>query len=92
MARDADRQPSQAFRSLFLQETIRRGLLAPSLVTSYSHGPDEIAETIEAADGALAVYAQALEAGVERYLFGRPSESVYRKFNASSPQVALQDP
>ena len=81
VARDADGKPSQAFRTLFLQETIRRGLLAPSLVTGYSHGPGDIAETIEAVDGALAVYARALEAGVERYLIGRPSESAYRKFN-----------
>ena len=34
---DADGQPSQAFRTLFLQETIRRGVLMPSLVVSYSH-------------------------------------------------------
>ncbi len=81
VVRDADGQPSQAFRTLFLQETIRRGLLAPSLVVGYSHEPDDIAETIEAIDGALGVYARALDSGVERYLLGRATESVYRKFN-----------
>ena len=30
-------RPSQAFRTLFLQETITRGVLAPSFVVSYSH-------------------------------------------------------
>lgn len=78
-------RPSQAFRSLLLQETIRRGVLAPSLVLSYSHGPGDVDETVEAFDGALAVYARALEDGVERYLHGRPSELVYRQYNAPPP-------
>jgi len=34
---DENLKPSQPFRTLFLQETIRRGLLAPSLVVSFSH-------------------------------------------------------
>jgi hypothetical protein len=31
--------------------------------------------------GALEVYAHALEDGVERYLRGRPTKIVYRRFN-----------
>jgi glutamate-1-semialdehyde 2,1-aminomutase len=76
-----DGRPSQAFRSLFLQETIRRGVLAPSLVVSYCHGPDDIAKTIEAVDAALDVYRQAVEDGVEAHLHGRPSQVVYRSYN-----------
>jgi len=81
-------KPSQAFRSLFLQETIRRGILAPSLVVSYSHSPEDIEATIEAIDGALEVYARALQDGADRYLVGRPSQIVYRHYNtpeASAP-------
>lgn len=78
---DADGERSQAFRTLFLQETIRRGVLAPSLVVSYAHGEREIEETASAFDGALAVYARALVDGVERHLVGRPSQIVYRRFN-----------
>jgi glutamate-1-semialdehyde 2,1-aminomutase len=78
---DRDGQRSQAFRTLFLQETIRRGILAPSLVVSYSHTAADIDATIEAIDGSLAVYAQALDDGVERHLVGRPSEIVYRRYN-----------
>lgn len=77
---------SQAFRSLFLQETIRRGVLAPSLVVSYSHGEREVEETVAAVDGALEIYARALSEGVERHLVGRPSQIVYRRFN--SPEGA----
>ncbi len=78
---DASGQPSQAFRSLFLQETIRRGILMPSLVVSYSHDDEDIDRTAEAIDGALAVYRQALDAGAERFLIGRPSQIVYRRYN-----------
>jgi glutamate-1-semialdehyde 2,1-aminomutase len=79
---DADGQPSQAFRSLFLQETIRRGVLMPSLVVSYAHRDEDIARAVEAIDGALAVYRRALDEGVHRYLVGRPSQVVYRRYNA----------
>jgi glutamate-1-semialdehyde 2,1-aminomutase len=78
--RDAKGQPSQAFRSLFLQETIKRGVLAPSLVVGYTHSDADIDRTIEAIDGALGIYAQALDEGVERYLVGRPSRIVFRRY------------
>jgi glutamate-1-semialdehyde 2,1-aminomutase len=76
-----DGKPSQAFRTLFLQEIIRRGVIAPSLAVSYSHGDGDIDRTIEAIDGALGVYARALDDGVERYLVGRPSQVVQRRYN-----------
>jgi glutamate-1-semialdehyde 2,1-aminomutase len=78
---DREGQPSQAFRTLFLQETIKRGVLMPSLVVSYAHDSDAVAQTLEAVDGALAVYARALEDGVERFLVGRPSQQVFRRYN-----------
>jgi glutamate-1-semialdehyde 2,1-aminomutase len=76
--RDADGSPSQPFRTLFLQETIERGLLAPSLVISEAHDDDVVERTIEIVDAALAVYARALEEGVEGYLRGRPVKPVFR--------------
>jgi glutamate-1-semialdehyde 2,1-aminomutase len=78
---DSNGKPSQAYRSLFLQETIRRGMLMPSLVVSYTHDNAAIMKTIEAVDGALAVYAQALESGASRFLVGRPSKVVFRHYN-----------
>lgn len=78
---DRDRQPSQALRSLLIQELVRRGVLAPSFVVSYSHEDADIDQTIEAVDGALAIYLRALSDGVERYLVGRPSQVVFRKYN-----------
>jgi glutamate-1-semialdehyde 2,1-aminomutase len=78
---DATGLPSQALRTLFLQETISRGLLAPSFVVSYSHGEDDVDRTVEIVDQVLPTYAAALEDGVERFLRGRPVQPVYRRFN-----------
>lgn len=78
---DENKTPSQAFRTLFLQETVKRGVLMPSLVVSYTHTGEDVERTIEAIDGALKIYRQALENGIGDYLVGRPSEIVFRRFN-----------
>jgi glutamate-1-semialdehyde 2,1-aminomutase len=83
---DPDGKPSQAYRSLFLQEIIRRGVIAPSLTVSYAHSDEDIDKTIETIDGALEVYARALEEGAEKYLVGRPSQIVQRRYN--QPEAA----
>lgn len=76
-----DGEPSQAYRTLFLQETIARGVLIPSLVVSYSHTAEDIDKTVDAVRGALKIYRQAMDDGAERYLVGRPSKVVYRRYN-----------
>jgi glutamate-1-semialdehyde 2,1-aminomutase len=81
MTKDPDGQPSQAYRTLFLQETIARGVLMPSLVVSYSHTAEDIDRTIEAVRGALSVYRRAMDEGTEPFLVGRPSKIVYRRYN-----------
>ncbi|MCB9134321.1 MAG: glutamate-1-semialdehyde 2,1-aminomutase [Anaerolineales bacterium] len=78
---DREGNRSQAYRSMFLQEMVKRGVIGPSLVISYSHTDEDIDRTIEAFGGALGVYKQALEDGVEKYLVGRPSNVVFRKYN-----------
>jgi len=79
--RDQDRQRSQPFRTLFLQETIKRGLLMPSLVVSYAHSDADIQQTIDAIGDALVVYRKALDEGIETYLVGRPVAPVFRTYN-----------
>jgi glutamate-1-semialdehyde 2,1-aminomutase len=79
--RDAAGEPSQKFRTLFLQETITRGVLAPSLVISYAHTDADLERTIEIVDEALGVYAAALDQGIARFLHGRPVQPVYRARN-----------
>ncbi|MBO6726236.1 MAG: glutamate-1-semialdehyde 2,1-aminomutase [Rhizobiaceae bacterium] len=78
---DGTGRPSQEFRTLMLQETIKQGLIIPSLVVSYSHTDSDIEATLEAFDRALFVYRKAIDEGVGNHLVGRPSKSVYRRFN-----------
>ncbi|MGD1918573.1 MAG: glutamate-1-semialdehyde 2,1-aminomutase [Pleurocapsa sp.] len=79
--RDENKQPSQPFRTLFLQEIIKRGIIAPSLVVSFSHTDRDIQHTINAIGEALAVYRRALDEGVEKYLVGRAVKPVFRRYN-----------
>ncbi|HTF17148.1 MAG TPA: glutamate-1-semialdehyde 2,1-aminomutase [Chryseolinea sp.] len=79
--RDHDNQPSQPFRTLFLQETMKRGLLMPSTIVSYSHGDQEVNETVEKVHESLVVYRKALDEGIDKYLEGRSVQPVWRKYN-----------
>lgn len=79
--RDLEKQPSQPMRTLFLQEIIKRGIIAPSLVVSYSHTDDDIARTLDVFNEALYIYRKALDEGVEKYLVGQPVKPAVRKYN-----------
>ncbi len=79
--RDQDRNPSQAFRTLFIQELIRRGIIAPSFVVSFSHTDADINRTVDAVYEAHAIYRKALDEGVDKYLNGRPVKPVNRAYN-----------
>jgi glutamate-1-semialdehyde 2,1-aminomutase len=83
-SRDQDDQPSQPFRTLFMQETMKRGLIMPSTIISYSHSDADIAETVEKIHEALVVYKKALQEGIGKYLRGRPVQPVWRKYNNES--------
>ena len=77
--RDGESHASQPFRTLLLQELTRRGILAPSFVITTAHTDDVVDQTVEAVAGALAVYADALDAGsVDGFLLGRPVQPVFR--------------
>ncbi|MHC4321750.1 MAG: glutamate-1-semialdehyde 2,1-aminomutase [Planctomycetota bacterium] len=80
-SRDQEKNPSQPFRTLLLQEIIKRGILASSLVVSYSHTDADIDRTIEVFHEAFHIYRKALDEGIEKYLIGRPVKPVWRKFN-----------
>ncbi len=71
--RGPDGQPSQAYRTLFLQELLRHGVLGQSFVISAAHTDADLEVTLDAVRAACTVYARAMEAGsVEGYLQGRP--------------------
>jgi glutamate-1-semialdehyde 2,1-aminomutase len=78
---DREQKPSQPFRTLFLQELIKGGIIAPSFIVSYSHDSEAIDRTIDAVSRALRVYRQALDHGIDDFLVGPSVKPVYRKFN-----------
>jgi glutamate-1-semialdehyde 2,1-aminomutase len=81
--KDHEGNPSQAFRTLFIQEMLKRGVLGQSLVISAAHTDEDIEHTIRAADGALAVYAKAVANGTtDGLLAGRPVAPAMRRLAA----------
>ena len=78
---DQEGKRSQPFRTLFLQELIKRGIIAPNLVISYSHSESVIDQTIDILDQVMKVYLEALQNGVDQYLEGRSVQPVYRRRN-----------
>jgi glutamate-1-semialdehyde 2,1-aminomutase len=78
VARDAAGQPSQAFRTLVLQELVDRGILAPSFVVCAAHDPASIRQVVEAVAELMPLYQRALESGVEQVLRGRPVRPAIR--------------
>jgi glutamate-1-semialdehyde 2,1-aminomutase len=78
---DQNHERSQPFRTLFMQELIRRGVIAPSFVVSFSHSDAEIERTADAVHEAHIIYRKALDEGVEKYLQGRPVKLANRRFN-----------
>ena len=71
VARDERGEPSQAFRTLVLQELLERGILAPSLVVSAAIDSAAINQTVDAIAGLMPVYQRALDQGVDSVLRGR---------------------
>lgn len=76
-----DGQPNLQMRTLFAQEMVRNGVLMPWIAQSFAHGDRELDCTLVAARKALAVYAQALQQGVEHFLEGPAIRPVFRQFN-----------
>lgn len=80
ITRGPDGEPAQAYRTLFLQELLHRGVLGQSFVTSAAHGAAEVDETVAAVRDALPAYKRAIEAGsVDGLLRGRPVAPAIRR-------------
>ena len=79
VARDADGQPSQEFRTLVLQEFLEYGILAPSFVVNAAHDPKAISQAVDAVTELMPVYRRALDDGVATVLRGRPVRPAIRR-------------
>ncbi|GFG54432.1 glutamate-1-semialdehyde 2,1-aminomutase [Mycolicibacterium agri] len=83
VTRDAHGRPSQAYRTLFLQELLRHGVLGQSFVTSAAHTDSDVERTVAAIRIALPLYRRAIERGsVAGLLEGRPVAPAIRQFAA----------
>jgi glutamate-1-semialdehyde 2,1-aminomutase len=76
---DGQGQPSQAFRTLVLQELIERGILAPSFVVCAAHDPAAIRHTVDAVAELMPIYRRGLEQGIDTVLRGRPVRPALRR-------------
>ncbi len=81
LTRSADGRHSPKLRTLMLQELIRNGVIAPSLIVSYSHADEDIDKTVDAFEDSLKTYRKAIDGDVDDYLTGTPVKSVYRNRN-----------
>lgn len=79
--RDQEGRPSQEFRTLFMRELIRRGILGPSFVVNAAHTPRDIEITVERVHDALQVYQRALAEGVPAVYRGRSVKPALRQYN-----------
>ena len=80
---DAEGNPSQAYRTLFLQELLRHGVLAQSFVISAAHTDEDVEHTVDAVRHALRVYSRALHEGSpDGLLTGRPVAPAIRGHSA----------
>jgi glutamate-1-semialdehyde 2,1-aminomutase len=79
---DAAGKPSQEYRTLFLRELMKGGVIGPSFVVSAALTDADIDHTVAAAARACAVYRRALDAGDPRpWLGGRPVQPAIRRFS-----------
>lgn len=78
---DENLQPSQEYRTLFLSELIRGGVIGPSFVVSSALSQADIDRTVDVVAQACVVYRKALDAqDVGAFLTGRPVKPVFRRF------------
>lgn len=78
--KNAKHEVCQGYRTLFMQEMIKRGVLFQGFfVPCFSHSEDDVYYFAKAFDESLEVYKQALADGYERYLVGSPAKAVFRK-------------
>ena len=78
--KDSNKIACQGYRTLFLQEMIKRGVLFQGIfVPCFSHTEKDVNYFAKAFDESLQVYKNALIEGYSNYLVGKPAKAVFRK-------------
>ena len=76
-----DGNPSFEYRTVFLQEMIKYGILMPYISIAYQHTENEIDKTLEAARKAIKMYGDALNGDISQFIDGNIIKPVFRKYN-----------
>ncbi|MGX7668334.1 glutamate-1-semialdehyde 2,1-aminomutase [Flavobacterium pedocola] len=78
--KDKEGTVSQGYRTLFMQEMIKRGVLFQgAFVPCFSHTDEDVYYFAKAFSESLKVYSEALELGYEKFLVGEPAKAVFRR-------------
>jgi glutamate-1-semialdehyde 2,1-aminomutase len=78
---DAQGRPSQPYRTLFLRELMKGGVIGPSFVVSSALSEVDIDHTVDAVARACGVYRKALDAGDPApWMGGRPVKPPIRRY------------
>ena len=78
---DSNEITSLEFRTLFLQEMLKRGILMPWISISYRHTESLLSEIEQALDETFQIYSKALETSPRSFVQGEYLKPVFRKFN-----------
>ena len=82
VCKDKKKNFSLDFRTLFMQEMIKSGVLFTNYLSiSYAHGNKELKLTQKAIKRSMLVYKKALNYGLKKYLKGKTIKPVFRRFN-----------
>ena len=72
---------SYAYKTLFMQEMIKNGVIMPWISICYRHNKKDLYKTILATQKSLEVYKRALSRGIDGYLKGNIIRPVFRRYN-----------
>ena len=76
-----DKKPSFEYRTVFIQELMKEGIMMPYIAIAYEHTEKEIDTTLEAARRAMMIYNDSLNGDVERFIVGNVIKPVFRRYN-----------
>ena len=78
---DKKKKNSLEFRTLFIQEMLKRKIMMPWISISYRHNQKTLNKTLVAIEQTLKIYKNALKYGPKKYIDGHIIKPVFRRFN-----------
>ena len=79
--KDLDGCQNLSYKTLFLQEMIKKKVIMPYVAISFSHDQNELDQTISSLESTLSIMAKAYDDGINKYLKSKVIKPVFRKYN-----------